>query len=275
MKVLKLTALLFSMTFLLTGCMSMLGDTNTNAVSEIDVSKIRLHQLYEPDEGQLTAVITTSEGTITIALYPQYAPNTVANFKALVEEGYYNGKPIFLQPHISAIVSGAEDETGSTGKVAVGDENGIEAEITTELWHFSGAVSVIGREEGFINKKMLSDSRFFILGDIPATTEIADEMKNNNYPDKVIDAYKEKGGLPQYTGTYTVFGQVLSGMDVIEKIVASGRVEDSNLPQNGAVIEKIELSQYHSGDPVDIAFEEEPVSSEETSSAASDGSSES
>lgn len=247
----------------------LMGSTGQTADTEDTApQEIRLLQLEEPAEGQETAVIETGLGTITIVLYPEQAPLTVKQFKTLVNEGYYDGKPIFLQADVDALVTGATDETGTEGKVATDDGKPIGIEKSESLWHFSGAVSVLPQEEGVFTKTYATDSRFFILGDIPATTELAEEMQQYEYPEPIIEAYKKRGGMPQFTGNYTVFGQVIDGMDVLADILAAGIDPTTGQPADGTRIESITLSAYHSGDPVDFTFEEyvPPVSSDGASS---------
>ena len=73
----------------LTGC-SMLSPEQryTGELANYDFSQMDLVQLKEPEEGQPVAYIKTSMGDITAVLYPEYAPNTVANFIARANEGY-------------------------------------------------------------------------------------------------------------------------------------------------------------------------------------------
>lgn len=257
---------------LLSGCTITDWLTPSETTSTVGQEPIHLLQMEEPAEGQETAQIQTGQGTITIVLYPEQAPQTVRQFKRLVNEGYYNGKPIFLQSDIPALISGASDETGEEGKVATEDGKPVEVEKSESLWHFSGAVSVLPKETGIFSTTYVSDSRFFILGNIPPTDEIAAEMKEYEYPDSVIGAYQKRGGLPQYTGRYTVFGQVIDGMDVLERILKTEIDAATGHPSDATKIESITLSTYHSGDPVDFIFEESVASnlSESLSENSSD-----
>lgn len=201
-------------------------------------------QLKEPVDGQETAEITTSLGKITMILFEEQAPNTVAHFKRLVKEGYYNNKDLFIEKDVNTFITGAEDDKGARGKVATDDKKAIECEVSPNLWHFSGAVSVLGYDKSKFSKKVLSDSRFFMIGDVKATSELVTEMEKYDYPQKVIDAYKENGGLPQYTGTYTVFGQIIEGKDIVNQITKLAIDAETKKPVDDVKIIKIELSKY-------------------------------
>lgn len=212
-----------------------------------DPESIVFKQFEEIEDGRETAVITTTEGTITMVLFEDEAPKTVKQFKKLINDGFYNDKAIFSQSGPHTFITGAETDDGSTGKVDTDDGKPIECEVTQNLWHFSGAVSVLGQEKSRFSGTMLSDSRFFVIGNVEATTDMVQEMEKYNYPIKVINAYKEHGGLPQYTGAYTVFGQVIDGMDVVDKLSQMAIDEQTGQTVDAKVI-KIELSTYHKED---------------------------
>lgn len=237
MKFIKITSFLVACVFLMAGCMP----STATGIKDEDIDFV---QLKEIKEGQDIAVIETSKGTIKMVLFENEAPKTVKQFKKLINDGFYNDKEIFIQKDFKGLISGAEDETGVKGKIGTEDGKAIECEVTPNLWHFSGAVSVLGYQKNKFSKTMLSDSRFFIIGDVDATTETVSEMEKYKYPQKVIDAYKEHGGLPTYTGSYTVFGQVYEGLDIVDEIINLPVKEEDVVPEDGTKIIKIELSKY-------------------------------
>jgi len=202
---------------------------------------IHFYQFDPVQPGDEVVLVETTAGDITLVLFPEAAPNTVAYFKELVSEGFYDGRDIFPQSGNHLFITGATDAECAQGKTP--EDGPIESEITPDLWHFSGAVSVLGEEKNRFSRETLSDSRFFIVGDVEATTDMVSQMEDYVYPQKVIDAYKEHGGLPQYTGIYTVFGQVVEGMDVVNTI-ASMAANDHYTAQDGTKIERITLTVY-------------------------------
>lgn len=83
-------------------------------------------------------------------------------------------------------------------------------------------------------------SRFFIVQNSRITDELGDKMFDGGFPEKVIQKYLEVGGVPNYDARDTVFGQVIEGMDVVEKIAAVPTDADHK-PVEDVVITSVEL----------------------------------
>jgi peptidyl-prolyl cis-trans isomerase B (cyclophilin B) len=238
LKKFKIVALVLTVIFLFTGCLP----ADATGVSDED---IHLIQFEEIQEGQDIAIITTSLGTIKMVLFTNEAPKTVEHFKKLVNAGFYNNKTVFIEQNAKSFVTGAADETGTIGKLMTEDNKPIECEVSPNLYHFSGAVSVLAQEKNPFTSKMVSDSRFFVIGNVEPQERIVEQLEKYKYPQKVIDAYKQHGGiLPDYVGLYTVFGQVYEGIEVVNEISQLKHDAQTKLPTQKCVIEKIELSTY-------------------------------
>lgn len=219
---------------------------------------VKLVQLEKPKDNQEVAVLHTNLGDIKFVLYEEYAPKTVKQFKELVKEGFYNNKECYgIQTETKTMFSGATTEDGKKGKIATENNKPLDVEFSQNLWHFSGAVSAYGEEEGFYNKKIKSDSRFFIMGNRPVDPQILKAMEDYQYPKEVIDAYKNAGGLPTLTGKYTVFGQVIEGMDIVNSVIQSDfkKVDgkDSIKPNKSLIIKKVEIIPYSKNSAKKIA----------------------
>ena len=63
------------------------------------------------------------------------------------------------------------------------------------------------------------------------------------FPDDIIELYKKYGGYPSLDMGYTVFGQVIDGMDIVDKI-ASTKTDDFNKPVEKVVIQSIDVTEY-------------------------------
>ena len=134
-----------------------------------------------------TATITTAKGTITAELYDDEAPGTVANFEKLANEGFYDGTrfhrviPDFMIQGGDPYSRDASDPRVGTG--GPGYKIKCETHRNTHK-HVAGTLSMAhaGKDTG--------GSQFFIC----------------HSPQRHLD------------GVHTVFGQVTSGMDVVNDI---------------------------------------------------------
>ena len=147
-------------------------------------------------------------GKVRIELYPEYAPNTVANFVSLINEGYYDGLTFHRAVEGFMIQGGDKEGTGS-GQV----EQTIKGEFANNgyenntLRHDRGVISMarsdystIGKTEEGYNSAF---SQFFIMTD------------NNT----------------SVNGNYAGFGKVIEGMEVIDAI---SKVESIQEKEDGS-----------------------------------------
>ena len=97
----------------------------------------------------------------------------------------------------------------------------------------------------FSDKKNKVDSRFFINTDMAVEDDMVEQMKSANYPEAVIKAFQEKGGVPTFTRYYPVFGQVIEGLDIVKEISSyASDDENDQRPTKDVMIESITLTQY-------------------------------
>ena len=175
---------------------------------------------FEDLSNQPTATIKTTRGNIKIALFPEYAPFAVERFYENVEAGAYNGADF---GKISENLYIETTNTKSTPSPVVEDAPLTGVEQSLKLWNFRGAV--ILRENQKESPKS-SLATFAIVQAKLMDEDIFNEMQAIGYPNKVIDKYKEVSGVPSYDGRFTVFGQVVEGMDIIDEITAT-KVDES------------------------------------------------
>lgn len=148
-------------------------------------------------EKQIDVNILTEHGAITVALYPNRAPVTVANFLRYVEAGYYDGGSFFRTVHdqnqpdspvkITVIQGGAMESTERFDPIP------LERTSKTGIKHKDGTISMARAEPN-----TAQDSFFICIDDQP---ELDFGGKRN----------------PDGQG-FAAFGQVFSGMDVVRKI---------------------------------------------------------
>jgi peptidyl-prolyl cis-trans isomerase B (cyclophilin B) len=110
----------------------------------------------------------------------------------------------------------------------------VPAEIRTDHLHFKGALSAARQGDQANPERASSGSQFYIvhgrqfneaeLLNIEARSSEANEQFNNNevfkYSDEDMKRYMEVGGAPFLDNQYTVFGQVISGLEIIDSIAA-------------------------------------------------------
>ena len=182
--------------------------------------------------------ITTTEGIISLKLFPKYAPLAVENFLTHTKEGYYNGVTFHRVIKDFMIQTGDPKGDGTGGESIWKGKNskidsgsGFKTEISSYLYNIRGALAMARSSNPNSN-----GSQFFINQN---TKDSSNQLSNTTYPEKIIEAYK-KGGNPSLDGNYTVFGQVVSGMDVVDKIAAIETGENDK-PKKEIKIEKIEV----------------------------------
>ena len=197
-----------------------------------------LLQLEKPATGDTIVEIKTNKGSFSIVLYPQYAPKAVENFLTLAQSGYYDDLPFHKVIDDFVIQTGDPSGTGTGGESIWGSH--FENETTPALHNFTGAVGMAsdGSKNG-------NGSQFYIVASSKVSDETVQLMRDAEYSETVIEAYKSHGGLPQLDLRYTVFGQVVTGLDVIEKI-ASAKVDEMYRPTNDIVIKSISVYTYGS-----------------------------
>ncbi len=139
------------------------------------------------------AVMETTKGTITIELFDQEAPKTVANFEKLANSGFYNGVKFHRVIADFMVQGGDPTGTGTGGPGYVAD-----CEIHPSRKHGKGALSMAHTGQCQHDKatgqklggRCTNGSQFFIT----------------------------HGPTPHLDGVHTVFGQVTAGQDVVDKI---------------------------------------------------------
>lgn len=149
-----------------------------------------------------TAVLDTNHGEIVIELDPERSPLTVNNFVFLANDGFYDGV-VFHRVIENFMIQGG-DPTG-TGRGGPGYRFRDEIEGTGDYSRGTVAMANAGPNT--------NGSQFFIV-------------------------HKDTG-LPH---SYTIFGKVTSGMDVVDSI-ASSDTDSSDRPQDEAVINEVTISE--------------------------------
>lgn len=206
-------------------------ETSTSQKEKVDLNSLELPQLNpEVAENEALVEMVTTEGNIKIKLFPEQAPKTVENFLTHAKDGYYDGVIFHRVINNFMIQGGDPDGTGMGGESIWGDS--FEDEISNQLYNLRGALSMANAGPG------TNGSQFFIVQN---KEDMSDGLLAEDVPTKIIDAYAN-GGTPHLDGKHTVFGQVVEGMDVVDKIAAA-ETEAGDKPTKDIKIEKINILQ--------------------------------
>lgn len=186
--------------------------------------------IYAQDKRRVVMMQTTA-GNIRIELYNE-TPLHRDNFVRLVNEHFYDS--LLFHRVIKSFMIQAGDPVSRHAQpgVFLGDSTlnyTIPAEIRTpQIYHKRGAVAM-AREPDDVNPEQKSSScQFYIVWGkrfssqaIERVQERLDTIKGGiKLTDEMISTYRKTGGTPHLDGTYTVFGEVTEGLDVIERIQA-------------------------------------------------------
>lgn len=191
-------------------------------------------QLAGQNAEALTATIKTNKGDITVQLFPEHAPKTVENFTGLAEKGYYDGV-VFHRVIPNFMIQGGDPTGSGMGGESLWGGN-FEDEFSTELFNLKGALSMANAGPN------TNSSQFFIvtMSDLPE--QMVGQLEQAGFPDEIITAYKEQGGTPWLDQKHTVFGHVVSGLDVAEAIQNVER-NMMDKPNEDIVIETITINR--------------------------------
>jgi peptidyl-prolyl cis-trans isomerase B (cyclophilin B) len=164
--------------------------------------------------------ISTDFGNMTVRL-SNATPGHRDNFIKLAEEGFYDGT-LFHRVIDGFMIQGG-DPNSKNAKSGQGLGTGgpgytIPAEFVDSLVHVKGALAAARTNNP---EKRSSGSQFYIVqGKVLSEAEVdnMERQKGIRYSPEQRTAYMTNGGTPFLDREYTVFGQVIKGLDVIDKI---------------------------------------------------------
>ncbi|MEK4026930.1 peptidylprolyl isomerase [Sporosarcina sp. FSL W7-1283] len=201
---------LMALAFLLVGCGSSTkdeqqeektdGQSEEQPVKEADYSE-------EVEENPIVTITMENDEKIVLELDPSVAPNTVANFISLIEEGYYDGL-IFHRVIPGFMIQGGDPSGNGSG----GPGYSIDGEFTS-----NGFKNNLKHERGVISMARTGEpnsagSQFFIMAE--DTSQLDEE--------------------------YAAFGKVIEGMEIVDAIVAT-ETDSSDKPLEDQKMKKVEV----------------------------------
>ena len=233
------------------------------------------YQLESPDVGEEIAIMHTNMGDISMKFFPEAAPKTVENFVTHAQNGYYDGLTFHRVINDFMIQGGDPSGNGTGGESVSGGK--FEDEFSNKLFNIRGSVAMANSGAD------TNGSQFFINQSKDANFEMNElnwkqtyqaicqaqsqgqldaflMMNGSSYirfyntdivPDDVKKLYEKVGGNPTLDGAFnaldrghTVFAQVFSGMDVVDKIAAVETDPLTNKPVKDVIIDSIEIIAF-------------------------------
>lgn len=225
----------------------------------------------ELGENDVFAVIRIKdyEEELTVKLFPQVAPNAVTQFIKHAEAHYYDNRIIHRVVKDELIQGGSLTGTGFDGDVS--DDEYFQIETNKYMNHYYGAVCMAKNDKGnyrqfyIVNKnepvnideiaaelKADLDNEEIMSGLLESDKKYYQEYytKLNTIPAEVKERYLQVGGIYDYDGQDTVFGQVIDGWDTLKALneveTAFGNTSDDrndiqSKPIVDIVIESVEI----------------------------------
>ncbi len=181
-----------------------------------------------PREKETLIEIATPYGIMVAKLY-NATPLHRDNFIKLIKQGFYDSL-LFHRIINGFMIQGGDPQSKHADSIAMlgngsapGDR--VPAEFKTNFFHKKGALAA-ARDEN--PQKASSNCQFYVVQgkrvDTAQLSSIEKNIKNNNpgfaYSPEQKEIYGRIGGTPFLDQNYTVFGEVISGLDILDKIAS-------------------------------------------------------
>ena len=180
------------------------------------------NQSVKPD-GDAVVIMETSMGEIVLKLYGE-TPIHRDNFLKLAQDRVYDGL-LFHRVIKNFMIQGGDPKSrdAKPGQ-PLGDGTlgyTLPAEFRPNLFHKRGALCAARQGDNVNPKKESSASQFYIVQGNrwdEKQLDMMSERMGKKFSPEQRKVYTTVGGTPHLDGDYTVFGEVIEGMDVIDKI---------------------------------------------------------
>lgn len=167
------------------------------------------------------ALIETEYGNMKVELFNS-TPKHKENFIKLAEEGYYDSL-LFHRVMPGFMIQGGDPDSRNARPGQPLGQGGPGYTIDAEIGavHTRGALAAARLSDQANPERKSSGSQFYIVAGQKFDENVLNQIEQQNgikYTPEQRQAYLEKGGYPPLDGQYTVFGRVVEGMEVIDKI---------------------------------------------------------
>ena len=173
-------------------------------------------------------LIQMEVGDIVVELYNE-TPKHRDNFIKLVKDGFYNGT-LFHRVIPNFVIQGGDpDSKKASAGQPLGDGGPgytVPAEFVKGLFHKKGALAAAREPDAVNPKKASSGSQFYIVqGEVYEREALAslEKRMGTSFSKNAISTYTTIGGKAHLDGGYTVFGEVVKGLELVKKIAGENR----------------------------------------------------
>ncbi len=178
----RTTATLLMLGLLITGCNAK-DARDINTTKKVEASVVDSNVTADKKNSKNIVVLETNQGTIELKMFPDIAPLAVENFTTHAANGYYDGL-IFHRVIKDFMIQGGDPTGTGTGG--------------TSIW----------------NKEFVNEYGANVVFDKPFMLAMANHGPNTNGSQFFITTK----ATPWLNGGYTIFGEVVSGQDIVTKI---------------------------------------------------------
>lgn len=221
------------------------GSEASDSSDNSESSNASIANFTAPEDGEQIIIMKIKDkGDVKIKLFPEYAEKGVENFVELAKEGYYDGLTFHRVISDFMIQGGDPLGTGTGGESIWGGK--FDGGTDSHLIHASGALAYANSGSTATN-----GSQFYIVtGSVYGESDL-DQLTSYygiTLSDEAKNIYTTVGGTPWLDGSYTVFGQVFDGLDIVYDIQTVATDEGTNKPLEDVIIESVTVGEYDGGE---------------------------
>lgn len=216
----------------------------------VQISVAQKEVVIKKKDRKRDVLLQTSMGDMIIRLSDS-TPLHRDNFLKLVKQNFYDSLLFHRVINNFMIQAGDPNSKNAAAGQPLGSGSPgytVPAEFRTSLFHKKGAIAAARTGDDVNPQKASSGCQFYIVQGRKFTDGGLDSLetmrlRGRKIPTDQREAYKTVGGTPHLDQGYTVFGEVINGMDIIDKIaaVATSRGADRDRPLENVMILKTKL----------------------------------